>query len=91
MPAAELPPLVDEVAEKLPFWKKEISFGGKKRDKAPRSERAGANQARHDRSTGDRDIGKQDQFCAADNHFLINSLGIEPGRVKGPARYELLS
>jgi len=31
---------VDEAAEKLPFWKKEISFGGKKRDKAPRAERA---------------------------------------------------
>jgi type IV pilus assembly protein PilM len=30
--AADLPPLVDDVA-KVPFWKKELSFGGKKRDK----------------------------------------------------------
>jgi type IV pilus assembly protein PilM len=37
VPAAELPPLADV---KLPFWKKEISFGGKKRDKAPKAERA---------------------------------------------------
>jgi type IV pilus assembly protein PilM len=33
VPKAELPPLPDE---KVPFWKKEISFGGKKGDKAPR-------------------------------------------------------
>jgi len=31
VPAAELPPLDDE---KVPFWKKDISFGGKKREKA---------------------------------------------------------
>jgi type IV pilus assembly protein PilM len=30
--AADLPPLVDDVA-KVPFWKKELSLGGKKRDK----------------------------------------------------------
>jgi type IV pilus assembly protein PilM len=34
--AAELPPLVDE---KVPFWKKDISFGGKKREKTPKAER----------------------------------------------------
>jgi type IV pilus assembly protein PilM len=37
VPAAELPPLADE---SVPFWKKEISFGGKKRDKSPKAERA---------------------------------------------------
>jgi type IV pilus assembly protein PilM len=37
VPAAELPPLPEE---KVPFWKKEISFGGKKREKAPKAERA---------------------------------------------------
>ncbi len=35
VPAAELPPLAEE---KVPFWKKEISFGGKG-DKAPKAER----------------------------------------------------
>jgi type IV pilus assembly protein PilM len=35
VPAAELPPLPEE---KVPFWKKEISFGGKG-DKAPKAER----------------------------------------------------
>jgi type IV pilus assembly protein PilM len=30
--AADLPPLADDVA-KVPFWKKELSLGGKKRDK----------------------------------------------------------
>ena len=37
VPAAELPPLPDE---KVPFWKKEISFGGKKREKLPKAEGA---------------------------------------------------
>jgi type IV pilus assembly protein PilM len=37
VPAAELPPLPDE---KVPFWKKEISFGGKKREQTPKAERA---------------------------------------------------
>jgi len=36
VPAAELPPLPNE---KVPFWKKEISFGGKKRDKMPKAGR----------------------------------------------------
>ena len=36
VPAAELPPLP---ADKVPFWKREIAFGGKKRDKSPRAER----------------------------------------------------
>ena len=40
VPAAELPPLAAEAAAKVPFWKKEISLGGKKRDKAPKAERA---------------------------------------------------
>jgi type IV pilus assembly protein PilM len=31
--AADLPPLVDEDAPKVPFWKKELSLGGKKGDK----------------------------------------------------------
>jgi type IV pilus assembly protein PilM len=31
--AADLPPLADDAAKKVPFWKKELSFGGKKRDK----------------------------------------------------------
>jgi type IV pilus assembly protein PilM len=31
--AADLPPLVGEDAPKVPFWKKELSLGGKKRDK----------------------------------------------------------
>jgi type IV pilus assembly protein PilM len=30
--AADLPPVVGEDAPKVPFWKKELSFGGKKRD-----------------------------------------------------------
>ncbi len=37
VPAAELPPLAEQ---KVPFWKKDISFGGKKGDKAPQAERA---------------------------------------------------
>jgi type IV pilus assembly protein PilM len=38
VPAAELPPLPFEVEEtvKAPFWKKELSFGGKKREKTPK-------------------------------------------------------
>jgi type IV pilus assembly protein PilM len=36
VPAAELPPLEDE---KVPFWKKDISLGGKKREKTPKAER----------------------------------------------------
>jgi type IV pilus assembly protein PilM len=39
VPAAQLPPLPTE-REKVPFWKKEISLGGKKRDKAPKREKA---------------------------------------------------
>jgi type IV pilus assembly protein PilM len=35
VPKAELPK-----DEKVPFWKKDISFGGKKRDKTPKAERA---------------------------------------------------
>jgi type IV pilus assembly protein PilM len=31
--AADLPPLVGEDAPKVPFWKKDLSFGGKKGDK----------------------------------------------------------
>jgi type IV pilus assembly protein PilM len=31
--AADLPPVVGEDAPKVPFWKKELSFGGKKGDK----------------------------------------------------------
>ena len=31
--AADLPPLVAEDAPKVPFWKKELSLGGKKGDK----------------------------------------------------------
>jgi type IV pilus assembly protein PilM len=42
VPAAELPPLADE---KVPFWKKEISFGGKKREKAPKPEKPKAEKA----------------------------------------------
>jgi hypothetical protein len=34
--AAELPPLADEAVAKVPFWKKEISLGGKKTEKAPK-------------------------------------------------------
>jgi type IV pilus assembly protein PilM len=33
VPAADLPPLVGEDAPKVPFWKKELSLGGKKGDK----------------------------------------------------------
>jgi type IV pilus assembly protein PilM len=38
VPAAELPPLPAEVEEtvKAPFWKKELSFGGKKSEKTPK-------------------------------------------------------
>jgi type IV pilus assembly protein PilM len=32
--AADLPPIVVEDAPKVPFWKKDLSFGGKKGDKA---------------------------------------------------------
>ncbi len=38
VPAAQLPPLPAET-EKVPFWKKEISFGGKKREQTPKAER----------------------------------------------------
>ena len=38
VPAADLPPLVGEDAPKVPFWKKELSLGGKKGDK-PAKER----------------------------------------------------
>jgi type IV pilus assembly protein PilM len=38
VPAAQLPPLPTET-EKVPFWKKEISFGGKKREQTPKAER----------------------------------------------------
>ena len=39
VPAAELPPQKSE--QKVPFWKKELSFGGgKKREKTPKAERA---------------------------------------------------
>jgi type IV pilus assembly protein PilM len=38
VPAAELPPLAD-AADKVPFWKKDLSFGGTKREKAPKAER----------------------------------------------------
>jgi type IV pilus assembly protein PilM len=37
VPEAELPPLA---GEKVPFWKKDISFGGKKGAKTPKAERA---------------------------------------------------
>jgi type IV pilus assembly protein PilM len=33
VPAADLPPIVGEDAPKVPFWKKELSLGGKKGDK----------------------------------------------------------
>ncbi|MDX6387681.1 MAG: type pilus assembly protein PilM [Gaiellaceae bacterium] len=38
VPAAELPPLpvAAEETVKAPFWKKELSFGGKKREKTPK-------------------------------------------------------
>jgi type IV pilus assembly protein PilM len=38
VPAAELPPLPveAEATVKAPFWKKELSFGGKKREKTPK-------------------------------------------------------
>jgi type IV pilus assembly protein PilM len=36
VPASELPPLPEE---KVPFWKKDISFGGKKRDKTAKPEK----------------------------------------------------
>jgi type IV pilus assembly protein PilM len=39
--ADELPPLSEEDAQKVPFWKKDISLGGgKKKEKQPRAERA---------------------------------------------------
>jgi type IV pilus assembly protein PilM len=38
VPAAELPPLPEE-EKKVPFWKKEISLGGGKKAKTPKSER----------------------------------------------------
>jgi Type IV pilus assembly protein PilM len=46
VPAAELPPLPEE---NVPFWKKEISFGGKKRDKSPKAERAPKEKAPKER------------------------------------------
>jgi type IV pilus assembly protein PilM len=39
VPAAALPPRPGE-AKKVPFWKKEISLGGKKRDKTPQAREA---------------------------------------------------
>jgi type IV pilus assembly protein PilM len=42
VPKAELPSVADE---NIPFWKKEISFGGKKREKAPKAERASKEKA----------------------------------------------
>jgi type IV pilus assembly protein PilM len=38
VPAAELPPLPEATA-KVPFWKKDISLGGKKRDESPKPRR----------------------------------------------------
>jgi type IV pilus assembly protein PilM len=39
--ADELPPLSEEDAKKVPFWKKDISLGGgKKKEKQPKAERA---------------------------------------------------
>ncbi len=39
--ADELPPLPEEDAKKVPFWKKDISLGGgKKKEKQPKAERA---------------------------------------------------
>jgi type IV pilus assembly protein PilM len=46
VPAAELPPLPEE---NVPFWKKEISFGGKKRDKSPKADRAPKEKAPKER------------------------------------------
>jgi type IV pilus assembly protein PilM len=46
VPAAELPPLAEE---NVPFWKKEISFGGKKRDKSPKADRAPKEKAPEER------------------------------------------
>jgi type IV pilus assembly protein PilM len=46
VPAAELPPLAEE---KVPFWKKDISLGGKKREKSPKAERAPKEKAPKER------------------------------------------
>ena len=39
--AADLPPIVGEDAPKVPFWKKELSLGGKKGDKPVKERKAG--------------------------------------------------
>jgi type IV pilus assembly protein PilM len=47
--AADLPPLPDD-AVKLPFWKKELSLGGKKRDKPVRERKQKPSKVKADRA-----------------------------------------
>jgi len=48
--AAELPPLVGEDAPKVPFWKKELSLGGKKGDKPVKERKQKAPKVKAERA-----------------------------------------
>ena len=52
--AADLPPLADD-APKVPFWKKELSIGGKKRDKPVKERKEKAPKVKAERSPKSKD------------------------------------
>jgi type IV pilus assembly protein PilM len=50
VPAADLAPIVGEDAPKVPFWKKELSLGGKKGDKPVKERKQKARKAKAERA-----------------------------------------
>ena len=47
VPAAELPPIADDAPAKVPFWKKELSFGGGGKTKKPKAEKKTPKEPKH--------------------------------------------